>query len=1175
MIRKTSKLILTACILLLFSNPSLIAQVRVTPLTLSADEAAWLADHPEITFTGDPNWLPFEAFDTNGTYIGLVANYLATIEKQLGIHFVIKQNTSWQQAIEMAEQGQVDVISDVLANETVSRTHSFTAPYITSPLVVLSREVGTPIRDLNELGDAPIGIVKEYGYVWDLWEAYPQANMIDVDTIQDGLEKLNNRQIDYLVITQTVGQFHIAKANNSAHLHLRGQLPINIELGLAVRKDWPELVSILNKAIASLSPEQRYQIAESWYLQNSDYFQDNRDLWRLIGLSVSVVVVLFIWIIMARRQQKRLERREQRYAQALAAINAGEWELNKHTLKLYVSPAFLENVGITEQSATHHLNDLYNWIEPEDQPHVIAAFTSLLEAPDFGPIEAFSDALPADINLLDIQCRLKNPLSDTAPIWVSIKGRGIHKGSITSQHKLAGTIEDITELRRSSTELKQKDQLLASLLDTMPDLVSLKGLDRKYVFTNNAFQNFFCPSESLIGYNDQGLLNPELSEAIAGIEQQVIATSEKKAYSTWATDSYGNPSYFEIIKTPVFDENGDVSGILSVSRNSTERYQLTQELEQFKLFAEYSEQGMGMAHFDTAMCYLNPTLCRWLLGNDEAEYLNRSFYDFYPVEYHTQIAEEILPAVLNHGLWRGELELLTPDGKTIPTLETFFLVLGPDNEPLYIGDVIIDISAEKETQLALEHAKQEADRANASKSTFLTNMSHEIRTPLNAVLGYSQLLMKEPDLNSECKEQVRRINNAGQRLLSLINDVLDLSKIEAGKFTLNQDSINLTDELTELITLHKEKADAKHLSLIADINIDKNDWVTTDKTKFGQVIINLINNAIKFTQQGEVRVEAHRTKHEVSICISDTGAGISSQELNQLFQPFVQGRSGNQNGGTGLGLVLSRHIVEALGGTLTMESVLHQGTQVHINLPLPQQSLTPVDKSLVSFEQGLVLPPDQQFTALIVEDDAMSRDILKQFLLDTGFNIILAEDGLEGLSKACELKPDIVFTDIRMPAMDGVSLLNKLKQYYSLARIPIVAVTASSLEHERRYYLQQGFSDFVGKPIDFNWLITVIEEQLSTSLVSPQASQEMSVEHEVKPVAASSSTSSIRQPLSPTLISRIKVSAQEGDFDTVAQLCQASFDEHDPLYQNIQHALKQYDLEQVVAVLESATESPA
>ena len=182
--------------------------------------------------------------------------------------------------------------------------------------------------------------------------------------------------------------------------------------------------------------------------------------------------------------------------------------------------------------------------------------------------------------MLDIQCRLKNPLSDTTPIWISIKGRGIQKGSITSQRKLAGTIEDITELRRSSTELKQKDQLLASLLDTMPDLVSLKGLDRKYVFTNNAFQNFFCPSESLIGYSDQGLLNPELSEAIADIEQQVIATTEKKEYSSWATDSYGNPSYFEIIKTPVFDENGDVSGILSVSRNSTERYQLTQELEQ-------------------------------------------------------------------------------------------------------------------------------------------------------------------------------------------------------------------------------------------------------------------------------------------------------------------------------------------------------------------------------------------------------------------------------------------------------------------------------------------------------------------------------------------------------------------------------------------------------------------
>jgi len=1159
-LRRTFAFFAFATLLVALPNlKALTAEPHASSLVLSPKEDAWLAAHSDISFTGDPNWLPFEAFDENGTYIGLVANYLATFEERLNIHFTKQVSTSWEDAVNMATSGKADVISDVLANETVSRTHIFTHAYLTSPLVVLSREVGSPIRDLNELGDSPIGIIKEYGYVWDLWDAYPQTNMVDVDTIQDGLTKLLDHRIDYLVVSQTIGQFHIAKAHHTNNLHIRGQLPINIELGLAVRKDWPELVSILNKAIASLSPQQRYQIAESWYFKNSSYFQDNRDLWRLAGLTFAVVIILLGWVVMVRLQHYRLTRREQRYAQALAAINAGEWELNKDNYTLHLSPVFLQHLGITSDRKKHTLNDLYDWITPEDQPNVINAFESLLTTPD--------------IHVLDVQCRLKH--SETDPVWLSIKGGIIHKSPRNNQGKLAGTIEDITELRRSSMELKQKDQLLASLFDAMPDLVSLKDLDRKYLFHNAAFQNFFSPRHSLLGQNDNLLLEPELSEEIACIEEQVILNAERKEYSSWASDAHGSPYYFDIIKTPLFDDSGNVTGVLSVSRDSTERYRLTQELEQFKLFAEYSEQGMGMAHIDAKLCYLNPTLSRWLLEDEQDNsYINRSFFDFYPAQYHTQLQHEILPAVINNGLWRGELELLKPDGSTTPTLETFFLIRGPDNEPLYIGDVVVDISAEKEAQQALEAAIKEADSANASKSTFLTNMSHEIRTPLNAVLGYSQLLMKEQDLGSERKEQVRRIHNAGQRLLNLINDVLDLSKIEAGKFIINQEKFNLTQELQDLTSLHQERAETKHLALITDFKLDKQEWVLTDKTKFGQVITNLISNAIKFTHQGEVRVTAYRDGKQIVITISDTGAGISDDELHQLFHPFVQGKSGHQNGGTGLGLVLSRHIIESLGGTLTMKSKIHQGTQIVLNLPLERQTMTQPKENQANFEHGLVLPADKSFTALVVEDDAMSRDLLIQFLSDTGFHVIIAEDGLAGLSIASQQKPDIIFTDIRMPEMDGITLLNKLKKHYNLARTPIVAVSASSLEHERRFYLQQGFSDFVGKPIDFNWLIAVIEQQLNTILVAPvgQPSATGALSYGIPSSSEDDTSNDLPTPsyqLTPEIMSQIKEAAHAGDFDTVANLCkQTVTSHHSPLSQAIQQALNQYDLEKVVELID-------
>jgi PAS domain S-box-containing protein len=192
---------------------------------------------------------------------------------------------------------------------------------------------------------------------------------------------------------------------------------------------------------------------------------------------------------------------------------------------------------------------------------------------------------------------------------------------------------------------------------------------------------------------------------------------------------------------------------------------------------------MGMAGFDTQIQYLNPTLMQWLEGSilTDEEVGKRHISQYYPEKYRTLIQETVLPTILSEGYWKGELELISADGSTIPTYETFFLIRDENGNPQFIGDIIIDMSLQRSAREALEHAKVQADQANASKSTFLANMSHEIRTPLNAVLGYSQLLLNDPNFTQDQQGQLKRIQTAGQRLLSLINDVLDLSKIEAGK----------------------------------------------------------------------------------------------------------------------------------------------------------------------------------------------------------------------------------------------------------------------------------------------------------------------------------------------------------------------------------------------------------
>jgi two-component system sensor histidine kinase EvgS len=1003
-------------------------QTYATPLdqfTPTPKEQEWLSQHTHIRFTGDPNWLPFEAFEGD-QYVGIVASFLKEFEDRLSIQKPFERipSDSWSHTLAMAEQGQVDVVSGDLADENLRRTHTFTEPFLRSPLVIVSYEMGSAVNDLNALGDDAIGIIKGYGYTWDLWEAYPQTNMIEVADVSDGLAKLESGMIRYLVMTQTLGQFTLAQHPNNT-LHIRGQLPITVDLGFAVRNDWPELLAMLNRVIASIPPHMQHQIAQTWYLNNADRFTDYSSWWTLASILIIAVCVLLGWVYTLRLQQLKIQEQRKNYADALLGINAGDWWISLPNQALHVSEAFLSQLNAASHRIAH-LNDLINTITPQDQPSAIKAFDTLLTGH----------------TSLELECRLQ--AKDQSVIWVKIKGKAIKHHKDGTASRISGIIEDI---------------------------------------------------------------------------------SDRKAHEL--------------------------------------------ELKQFKQFAHHSSQGMGIAGFDTQIHYLNPTLMQWLEGTllTDHEVKRRHIAQYYPEKYRAFLKDTVFPTILKEGYWKGELELLASDGTTIPTYETFFLIRDENGNPEFIGDIMIDMSLQKAAQHALEHAKIQADQANASKSTFLANMSHEIRTPLNAVLGYSQLLLHDPSFNEEQQGQLRRIQTAGQRLLRLINDVLDLSKIEAGKLTLNNESFDLFQECEDIVHLHQAKGEEKQLSVVYEPEISPNEWVRTDRTKLGQILSNLLDNAIKFTPKGRVTLQAKRTGDEISFLVTDTGPGISYEDQRQLFRPFVQGQSGNQQGGTGLGLVLSRRLAELLGGLLKLNSQQSLGTQVLVKLPLPAiKDSTSTAGALKPTSQTV---HQRGLTALVVEDDEMSRDILVQILNRTGFKTYVAHSGRQGIELAHLRQPDIIFTDIRMPEMDGVEMLRRLRTQSFTRDLPIIAVSASSLEHERRFYLDQGFDDFVGKPVDFNELIRVIQEHLQLTPASNLQNPNNPIKNKVESDLYTESTTQAQntEVLSKGDTFHLKSAldaAQAGDVDQTA-LHFSNISDHlnDHLRSTVDQSLKRYDLESV------------
>ena len=399
---------------------------------------------------------------------------------------------------------------------------------------------------------------------------------------------------------------------------------------------------------------------------------------------------------------------------------------------------------------------------------------------------------------------------------------------------------------------------------------------------------------------------------------------------------------------------------------------------------------------------------------------------------------------------------------------------------------------------ALEIAKEEADDANRYKSEFLSNMSHELRTPLNAIIGFTQLLDRDPTLSQEGGHYVNIISRSGEHLLSLINDILEMSKIEAGRVQLLEKEFNLERLLDSIEDMLRLRAREKNI----DLYIERDDllprYAIADERKLRQVLINLLGNAVKFTLQGEVRLrvrdrtppatresnaqspdaaaEARRVRFEVS----DTGPGIAPEEIKGLFQPFVQTETGLQSReGTGLGLPISQKFVELMGGQIEVESTLGIGSYFAFEIPM-RAADTPIAESAPSSRgSAIALAPDQPaFRLLIVEDQVTNRLLLRKILLDVGFEIREATNGEEAIAVWQEWRPHLIWMDIRMPVMDGFEATQRIKSMPDGEQTAIVALTASAFEEERQAILTSGCDDFVRKPFQREELLEKISKYL-------------------------------------------------------------------------------------------------
>lgn len=400
--------------------------------------------------------------------------------------------------------------------------------------------------------------------------------------------------------------------------------------------------------------------------------------------------------------------------------------------------------------------------------------------------------------------------------------------------------------------------------------------------------------------------------------------------------------------------------------------------------------------------------------------------------------------------------------------------------------------AERTAQLAM--AKEKAEVANQAKSTFIANMSHELRSPLNAILGFTQIMTRSPTLPEEHQENVNIISSSGEHLLTLINNILDLSKIEAGRTTLNEKNFDLYRLLSEIEDMLHLKAEAKGLHLFVERGPSVSQYIRTDEVKLRQILINLINNAIKFTDTGGilVRVASNASDRQVKITfeVQDTGAGIAPEELDQLFEAFAQTASGKQaQEGTGLGLAISRSFVQLMGGDMTVRSQVGEGTTFKFDIKATQVEADEVETQKPQRRIIALEPGQPRYRILIVDDKPLNRKLLIELLSPLGFELKEAKNGKEAIEMWSQWEPHLIWMDMRMPVMNGDEATQQIKASTKGQATAIIALTASVLEEEKAVILSAGCDDFLRKPFRESDIFETMHRHLGVRYVYESVAQ--------------------------------------------------------------------------------------
>jgi PAS domain S-box-containing protein len=500
----------------------------------------------------------------------------------------------------------------------------------------------------------------------------------------------------------------------------------------------------------------------------------------------------------------------------------------------------------------------------------------------------------------------------------------------------------------------------------------------------------------------------------------------------------------------------------------------------FRELFEGAPIGMAILALDERFLQVNTAFCK-MVGYSNAELSQRTAEDITfseDIEPGRQLAQNLLNGTVRG---TGDKRYVHQNGEVLWVSRTASIIRDEKGEPLHFLLMVEDISERKQNEKALRDAKEEADRANHAKSDFLSRMSHELRTPLNSILGFGQLLDRQSPTETQ-RPRIRYILSAGRHLLNLINEVLDISRIEAGNLQLSLEPVCVEEAIGEALDLMRPLASERAIGLATTSSLDTASYILADRQRLKQVLLNLLSNAVKYTaMHGTVTLSFTKSDNGLMrIQVRDTGAGIPEDKLARLFTPFDRlGAEQSAVEGTGLGLALCQRLIQAMHGSIGVNSTLGSGSNFWLELPQadsPFQTLA-AQKTAPAVDE---VPPEDARRILYIEDNFSNVTLVEQMLAERpALELLTAVQGRVGLELARKHEPDLILLDLHLPDVPGWQVLGQLKADQATRDIPVVVISADATAPQIKRLLSAGASAYLTKPLDIAEFFRVIDETLS------------------------------------------------------------------------------------------------